>query len=314
MLWSRQVWSLRRDCGLIAPMAGRKKSSGFGTAIKILAGTAIIVAVLAGVGGYMFWRALRVEPIDADTPTAIASFTQVLNGEDALQTRALQMLAGAIERQPDDARAWLWFGLANMYIFIQNDELPYAIRTSRSLSKAVALDPANKSAEGWRAFFQYMAARRRGQDPTLATEALFAAGRADPKFSSFLVAIAVASSPLSSGLPQRALGPLEAAGDCGDGTTYSCRAATLHPHAPEGYHATLGDLKVRLGDLKGGQAEYRKALAMQTASTWPYRSAFEQWVEEAPQRAARLTNEDPEDDPPVFFAHGDRSCSACHRH
>ena len=176
----------------------------------------------------------------------------------------------------------------------------------------MALDPSNGSAEGWRAFFQYMAARRRERGLQAATEALFAAGRADPRFSSFLVAVAVADAPLSSGLPQRALGPLEAAGDCGDGTTYTCRVSTLHPHAPEGYHATLGDLKVRLGQVDAGRAEYRKALEMPTARTWPYRERFERWIESAEARAAQLTNDTPDDDPPVFFAHGPLACAACH--
>ena len=287
---------------------------GYSKVFKTIAVVAVVGAVVAGIGAYAFWRALRVEPIDSDTATAISRFSKVLNGNEDGAQEALRSLAGAIERDPDDARAWLWFGLANMYLFIQNDELPYAIRTSRALSKSVALDATDLSAEGWRAFFQYMAAGRRGTGVAEATEALLAAGRADPKFSSFLVAVAVARAPLSTGLPQKALGPLEAAGDCGDGTTYTCRAATLHPHAPEGYHATLGDLKVRLGDLEGGLAEYRKALVMPTAATWPYRERFEEWVQEAKARAALLTNDDLEDDPAVFFASGPLACAACHHH
>ncbi len=291
---------------------GQSIGKGFGPIVKTIAGAAVIFLILAGVGVYSFWSAVTVDPIAADTTTAVARFTEVLNGDQEGEDEAIRMLAGALEKNPDDARAWLWFGLANMHAFILNDKLPYAIRTSRALSKAAALDPANKSAEGWRAFFQYMASRRRGSDRTEETKALFAAGRADPRFSSFLVAIAVASEPLASGLPQRALPPLEAAGDCGDGSTMTCRVASLHPHAPEGYHATLGDLKVRLGMVEEGRAEYRKALAMPTAQTWPYRERFERWVDSAAERADRLTNASPEDDPPVFFAHGKLACAACH--
>lgn len=292
----------------------KKPGRGYGPLIKAVVGIVLALMILAVVGMYAVWRILRVEPIESDTPTAVARFTEVLNGNAELEQDALRHLAGAIQNDPTDARARLWFGLANMFIFIQTDQLPYAIRTSQALTTAVSLDPSNKSAEGWRAFFEYMAARNRGRDLDKETEALVAAGRADPRFSSFLVAIALADRPLSTGLPQQVLGPLEAAGDCGDGTTYTCRTTGLHPHAAEGYHATLGDLKVRLGDLEGGRAEYQKALSMKSAQTWPYRAAFDKWVDEAPARASRFMNASDEDDPPVFFAHGRRACLACHEH
>ena len=301
--------------GSYGPVSGtndRGHSTYGGVVLKVLGVVVLLTVVLGGIGAFVIYRMIRVDPIDADTPTAIARFTEVLNGNKAKEQEALRSLAGAIERDPEDAKAWLWYGLANMFIFIQKDETPYAIRTSYALTKAVQLDPAYKSSEGWRAFFEYMAAENRGKDPAEAIETLLAAGEADPDFTSFLVAIALAREPLSSGLPQKALGPLEAVGDCGDGTTYTCRLAMLHPHAPEGYHATLGDLKVRLGDLEGGLAEYKKALQMPSAGTWPYRSAFEEWVEGASKRAELLTNDNLEDDPAVFFASGQRACLSCH--
>ena len=282
---------------------------------KILAAVVFVVAVLGGAGAYTVYRMLYVEPIDADTDTAVARFTQVLNGDASLEQEALRSLAGAIERDSSDARAWLWFGLANMYLFIENRELAYAIRTSRSLAKSVALDPSYKSAEGWRAFFDFMASQQDGVTEAPAeTEDLLAAGRADPGFSSFLVALGLARMPLESGLPQKALAPLVAVGDCGDGTTYTCRTSSLHPHAPEGYHATLGDLRIRLGDVEGGRASYEKALTMPGADTWPYRQAFIEWMAGAEDRAAKLTNDSPDDDPDIFFANGKRACLSCHEH
>lgn len=145
-------------------------------------------------------------------------------------------------------------------------------------------------------------------------QALLDAAEADPSFTSFLAAVSLAELPLDSGLPQRTLAPLEAAADCGDGTSWSCRTSTLFPHGAEGYHATVGDLRVRLGDLQGGQQSYALALTMPAADRWPYREAFERWVRAAPDRAARFTDDDASNDPEdIFFASGERACASCHQ-
>jgi hypothetical protein len=121
----------------------------------------VLVGLVAGLG-FVLW--IRVTPIDADTETAVALFTRVLHGEDALEAEALGSLAGAMERSPRDGRAALWFGLANMHGFLRARELPYAIRASRAFDRAVELSPEDTSAAGWRAFWRYQAGRTRGED------------------------------------------------------------------------------------------------------------------------------------------------------
>ncbi|MFK7987764.1 MAG: hypothetical protein AB8I08_17235 [Sandaracinaceae bacterium] len=270
----------------------------------------LLVGGGVAVGG---WAWLRVPIIDSSREEGVAAFSQVLNGQTGRQDEALSRLAGAIDRDPDDARAHLWFGLANLHGYIRNRELPYAIRASRALERAVELDPGNTTAEGWRAFFAYQAAEARGQDLDVARRALLDAAQQSPRFTPFLAAVALADLPLESGVPAALLPPLEALEDCGDGTSDSCRRTALFPHGAEGYHATVGDLRVRLGDLEGGQRAYAQALAFESARTWPHREAFEAWVESAPERSARLTNARSDDDPPVFFASGDRACAMCHQ-
>ena len=275
----------------------------------------VVGVVLAGLGAAALgaWWWVRVPPTDSSTADAIAMYTRVLNGEREQQEPALSALAGAIARDPSDARAQLWFGLANLNGFVETRELPYAIRTSRALERAVELDPGDASAEGWRAFFAYQAARSRDRDLEAARRALLDASAADPRFTPFLAAVALAPMPLESGYPARVLPPLVAIEDCGDGTSWSCRTGPLFPHGAEGYHTTVGDLRVRLGDLEGGRASYARALEMPAADAWPYRAAFERWVGGADERAALLTNDEPSDDPTVFFASGERACASCHR-
>lgn len=277
---------------------------------------ALLAAVLFGVGGaaalgLLAW--IRVAPTDASTEEGVALLTEVMNGATRKRAEALSALAGALERDPEDARAQLWFGLANLHGYLDEREMPYAIRASRAFEKAAELAPENPSAEGWRAFFEYQAAKSREEDLAGPTDALLAAADADPSFTSFLAAVSLAERSLESGLPQRTLPPLEAAEDCGDGTSWSCRTSSLFPHGAEGYHATVGDLRVRLGDLEGGQQSYRKALEMPAADRWPYRDAFESWVSAAPERAARLADDDASNDPDaIFFSSGARACASCH--
>lgn len=274
----------------------------------------VVLLALAALGGLLVWRWIRVAPTESNTADAVALFTEVMNGDDERELEALSALAGAMENDPHDGRAALWFGLANLNGLLRHGELPYAIRASMAFERAVELDPSNGSAEGWRAFFAYQAAERRGRDLTGARRELLAAAEADPGFTVFLSTVALADYPLSSGIPQTLLEPLVAAGDCGDGTTTSCRASRLFPHGAEGYHATLGDLRIRLGDLEGGGREYAAALAVPAASSWPYREAFESWVEGADARAATFTDTDEANDArPIFFATGERACATCHR-
>ena len=276
----------------------------------LLALAVVGLAVGAALVGGWWW--LRVPVIDADVPTAKALFARVLNGESELEPRAISSLAGALEREPGNAQAQLWYGLANMHALLRTRELPYAIRASRAFDRAVELDPSDTSAAGWRAFFAYQAAKSRGRDLTEARRALLEASERDPRFTPFLAAVSLAPLPLSTGYPRAVLGPLEAIEDCGDGTSHTCRVSPLFPHGAEGYHATIGDLRVRLGDVEGGRRAYARALEMQSAADWPYRQAFVEWTEGAEERAAQLTNADPSDDPPVFFATGARACAACH--
>lgn len=278
-----------------------------GALIALAVGAAMVGAAV--IGG---WWWLRVPVIDADVPTAKALFARVLNGETELEPRAISSLAGALEREPDNAQAWLWYGLANMHALIRTRELPYAIRAQRAFDRAVELDPSDTSAAGWRAFFAYQAAKSRGRDLTEPRRALLEASERDPRFTPFLAAVSLAPLPLSTGYPRAVLPPLEAIEDCGDGTSYSCRVSPLFPHGAEGYHATIGDLRVRIGDVEGARRAYAEALEMESAATWPYRDAFVAWTGTAEERAARLTNDDPGDDPPVFFAAGERACAACH--
>ncbi|MEL6187317.1 MAG: hypothetical protein AAFU79_22050 [Myxococcota bacterium] len=277
----------------------------------VLVGAAgvLIASSVVAAGG---WWWLRVPPVDADWPTARSRFEKVLNGALDQEAQALSSLAGALRRQPDHARSHLWFGIANLHGFIRHRELPFAIRASRALSRAVELDGDDTSAAGWQAFFAYQAARSRERDLSEARAALLAAAERDPRFTPFLAAVALASLPLESGFPARVLAPLEAIEDCGDGTSHSCRTSPFYPHGAEGYHATLGDLRIRLGDLEGGRRAYARALEMKSAQTWPYREAFVAWTSEAEMRMALLTNADSSDDPPVFFARGARACAACH--
>ena len=269
----------------------------------------VLVALVAGLG-FVLW--IRVTPIDADTETAVALSTRVLHGEDALEAQALGSLAGAMERSPRDGRAALWFGLANMHGFLRARELPYAIRASRAFDRAVELSPEDTSAAGWRAFWRYQAGRTRGEDLGALREELLAASERDPRFTPFLAAVALAPMPLSSGYPRRVLAPLEAISDCGDGTSHSCRTGPLFPHGAEGYHATLGDLRARLGDVEGARAEHALALQMPNAASWRYRADFEAWSAGVEDRARLLTNDDDADDPSVFFLTGERACAGCH--
>lgn len=272
---------------------------------------ALLLLGLGGALGFFLW--IRVPPIPSDTDTAVALFSRVMNGEEALEAEALGSLAGAIENAPDDGRAQLYFALANLNGFLRARELPYAIRASRAFDRAVELSPEDTSAAGWRAFWRYQAGRSRGQDLAVLRDELLLASERDPRFTPFLAAVVLAPMPLSTGYPRRVLEPLARIGDCGDGTSYSCRTGPLFPHGAEGYHATLGDLLMRLGELEEGRAEYALALEMPAAESWPYREAFEAWVEGADERAAVLTNEEASDDPPIFFMTGERACAGCHR-
>ncbi len=266
---------------------------------------------MLGAGGVVFMRWwLWVPPTPSDTEDAVRQFTRVLNGDDALRQEALSALAGALARDSEDGRAQLWFGLANMYLLIEEQRIPYAIRATRALERAAALDPG---AAGWNAFWRYKFAEHSGRPVDEHRRALYEASAQDPEFTPFLLAIAVANLPLASGHPQRALQALEALEDCGDGTSHSCRAAPLFPHGAEGFHATLGDLYVRVGQLEDGARHYRRALATPSAGSWPYRQEFETWIQGAERRATLLTNDDPDDDPTIFFASGPRACAACHR-
>jgi hypothetical protein len=274
----------------------------------------VAVLALAALAGIIVWQWIRIAPTESDTEHAVALFTEVMNGDSEREPEALSALAGAMENDPRDGRAALWFGLANLNGLLRHGELPYAIRASMAFERAVELDPSNHSAEGWRAFFAYQAAERRELDLEGPRRELLAAAEGDPGFTVFLSAIALADYPLASGVPQTLLDPLIAAGDCGDGTTTSCRASPLFPHGAEGYHATLGDLRIRLGDLEGGRREYAAALAVPAAASWPYRDAFQSWVEGADARAATFTDTDEANDArPIFFATGDRACATCHR-
>lgn len=278
-----------------------------------LLGVLATSVALGALGALGFWLWLRVPPTDASLDEAVASFTEVMNGDWEQRPEALSKLAGAIDRNPESGRAHLWFGLANLHGFLEHrDELAYAIRASRAFEAAAELS-SDPSAEGWRAFFAYQAAESRGEDMEGPTQALLDASAADPGFTSFLAAVSLADLPLSTGLPQRTLAPLEGAGDCGDGTTYSCRTAPLFPYGPQGYHATVGDLRIRLGDLEGGRQSYARALEMPNTETWPYRERFEEWAAGADARAAAFTDDDPANDPEdIFFATGDRACATCH--
>ena len=100
--------------------------------------------------------------------------------------------------------------------------------------------------------------------------------------------------------------------DCGDGTSWSCRTSPLFPHGAEGYHATVGDLRLRLGDLDGARAAYARAREMPAYEQWPHRTAFETWMELAAERASSVRTDVPEQGAALFFASGERSCSACH--
>jgi len=277
-----------------------------------LLGTLATLAGLGAGGALGLWLWIRVPATDASEAEAIAAFTEVMNGAWEKRPEAIAMLAGAIDREPESGRAHLWYGLANLHGFLEHRELPYAIRASRALEKAAELSD-DPSAEGWRAFFEYQAAESRDEDMSGPTETLLAAGEADPSFTSFLAAVSLADRPLESGLPQRTLPPLEAAGDCGDGTTYTCRMGHLFPYGPQGYHATVGDLRIRLGDLEGGRESYAKALEMPNTETWPYREAFADWAAGAEARASAFGDDDPSNDPEdIFFATGDRACATCH--
>lgn len=277
----------------------------------LIALAALIALVAAAALGFWLW--IRVPPIDASTAEAVALFSEVMSGATERRPEALSALAGAIDRDPSDARAQLWYGLANLHGFLEHRDLPYAIRASRAFEAAVELDPSDPSNEGWRAFFAYQAAESRDEDMAGPTRELLDAAAADPSFTSFLAAVSLADLPLASGLPQRTLAPLEAAGDCGDGTTYSCRTGPLFPHGAEGYHATVGDLRIRLGDLEGGRESHALALEMPAASEWPYRDAFKRWAAGDAERAERFADDDPRNDPEaIFFATGARACASCH--
>lgn len=271
-----------------------------------------VVAALLGAAALGGWWWLRVPVVDASWPVAQARFAGVLNGDLEQEDHAISSLAGALEREPENASAQLWFGLANMHAFIRRRELPYAIRASRAFDRAVELDPSDTSAAGWRAFFAYQTARARDEDLEAPRQALMDAAARDPRFTPFLAALVLTPMPLESGWPARALPPLEAIEDCGDGTSHTCRVSPLFPHGAEGYHATLGDVRIRLGDVDGGRRAYARALEMESASTWPYREAFEAWAASAEERAAQLGDDDPSNDPPVLFATGDRACATCH--
>ena len=278
--------------------------------VRALVGLMVLGAI-AALAGYLW---LRVPVIASDFASAEARFTQVLGGEAELEPEALSMLAGAREAEPENARAELWFGLANMHSYLQRRELPYAIRAARALERAAELDTSNTSAEGWRAFFSYQAARSREEDLDAPRDALLAASAADPRFTPFLAAVSLAPMPLSSGYPERVLTPLVAIEDCGDGTSHTCRTNALNPHGAEGYHATVGDLHLRLGDVEAAKRSYARALSMESAATWPYREAFESWAQDAESRAAALANEEEwiEDASSIFFASGERACACCH--
>ncbi|MCA9532236.1 MAG: hypothetical protein KC593_01105 [Myxococcales bacterium] len=278
---------------------------------RIATGVAVVTLV-GGLAALGLWLWVRVPPTDASPEEAMAVFAEVLNGATERRPSALSALAGALAREPQNGRVQLYFGLANLHGFLEHREMPYAIRASRAFARAAVLLPDDPSAEGWRAFFEYQAAESREEDLREPTRALLAAAAADPSFTSFLAAVALADRPLASGLPQQTLAPLEAAGACADGTTYGCRTGPLFPHGAEGYHATLGDLRVRLGDLEGGRQSYARALEMPAADSWPYRAQFERWVEGAEARAAAFADADTTNDPDVFFAHGPRACAACH--
>lgn len=271
----------------------------------------LALGLLAAAGGY-WW--LHVPVIPSNFTDARARFAQVMNGEIALEDEAISMLAGAIEAEPENADAALWFGLANLHAYLRLRERPYAIRAAMAFDDAVEIDEEDTSAAGWRAFFNYQAARSRGLDLDAARDELMNASDNDPRFTPFLAAVSLARMPLASGYPERVLAPLLAIEDCGDGTSHTCRNSELNPHGAEGYHATVGDLKLRLGDLEGARASYARALTMESATTWPYRNAFESWVQSAESRAASLASEGPsaEIETPIFFASGERACASCH--
>ncbi|MFK8002290.1 MAG: hypothetical protein AB8H86_22025 [Polyangiales bacterium] len=280
---------------------------------RVMRGTLAFLALglVAALGGY-WW--LRVPVIPSSLPDARARFVQVMNGDSRLEEEAISMLAGAIDAQPDSAEAQLWFGLANLHAYLRLRQRPYAIRASMAFDNAVELDGEDTSAAGWRAFFNYQAARSRGLDLDVARDELMSASENDPRFTPFLAAVSLARMPLSSGYPERVLAPLLAIEDCGDGTSHTCRNSELNPHGAEGYHATVGDLKLRLGDLEGARISYARALTMESAATWPYRDAFESWVQSAESRAASFASggAGAEVETPVFFASGERACASCH--
>lgn len=270
-----------------------------------------ILSLLVMLGGY-WW--IHVPVVSSNFADARARFAEVMNGDLSSEDEAISMLAGAIEAEPENAQAQLWFGLANLHAYLRVRQRPYAIRASMAFERAVELDPADASAAGWRAFFGYQAARSRGHDLGAARAALLEASNDDPRFTPFLAAVSLARMPLSSGDPERVLAPLLAIEDCGDGTSYTCRNSSLNPHGAEGYHATVGDLKLRLGDLEGARRSYARALEMESAATWPYRDAFVSWVQSAESRAAALANQvDSEVEESIFFASGERACASCHR-
>jgi tetratricopeptide (TPR) repeat protein len=241
-----------------------------------------------------------------------ALYFRALGGETELRGEAIAALEEGMLLEPEHGRGSLMYAMALLSALAEDLDFSVLTQVEPAFERAVELNPDDLRIPGWLGTVQVRTAMALGNQEALdaAIEAMIEAADAYPEFNNFSLALAFARLPRSTPYPQMALDRLEAILDCGDSHDV-CRNTERVPHNVEGSLMTFGDVHARLGHLEEARAYYEAALSTPDAARWAHRGTAEGYLEDLPDRVARMSDDDPDDDPP-WFSEGETSCVGCH--
>jgi hypothetical protein len=83
------------------------------------------------------------------------------------------------------------------------------------------------------------------------------------------------------------------------------------PHGVEGFFLYMGDALLKRGDAATAKLIYANARNSPQYASWPFRTQLDDRIASADAWAARLTDADPSNDPPLINA-APNACASCH--
>ncbi|MBL8741277.1 MAG: hypothetical protein JNK04_09290 [Myxococcales bacterium] len=274
-------------------------------------GDSVGVGGASGEGGAGGGPAEPAEP--ADVTAAIESCYRTLHGATAERAEALTLLASAAEAHPDNGRVHLFLGMCSLAALAEDGDLGALADIEPALERAIELLPDDHRIPGWLATVRVQTANVLGTPEEVDAAAAEMVEAADlyPEFNNVSLAIAFAALPIDTPYPELAVERLEAIVDCGE-TDEKCRDNEAAPHNVPGSLMLFGDVHARVGNLAEATAYYQRALAAESAPTWPERDVAQSFLDDVETRVATFSDADTTNDP-AFFLSGGRTCTACHR-